>query len=806
MLYSASLMAIGAAVTSTAGAQTSAPITDTRPAVASQAPELAVGDIIVTAQKRTESINRVGMSITAASADDLTRRNVTDVAQLVKIAPGFNFSPSPFGQPVYSIRGVGLYESGLASAPAVTVYTDQIPFASPVMTELSPIDIERVEILKGPQGLLFGQNATGGAVNYILARPTNEFEAGGAVTYERFGRLDGSGFVSGPLSDTVRFRVAGRAIEGGAWQRSITRPADELGDRSQWQARLLLDADVGDRLTLQLTINGGQENSETQASQVVSIAPTNPAVASPYLLSLAESPRNPRLAEWAPGNDPLRSRDRLFQSSLRADYELSDTVTLTSVTSYQHFKQNKNIDFGAATDSYTNYFNFSVPAGTPPSSVRSIGSVDSIYQELRLSGSTDTVKWIFGGNYNHQKIEDSQDFTLNQTFVQPVPILPPFEFIRAYTNQKIDEYGIFGNVDYSFTDRLTGHAGLRYTKSRRNGTACTTGFNYDIIPNGAGNQLTALQAFFASIGLKTSPIVPLGEGDCVALTALPDLSPFPGGVPVRLNEDNLSWRFGIDYRTPGNMLLYANYSRGYKAGVMSTFAASAVNEYAPAKQERLDAFELGFKAPLGGNRYHLNGAVFYYDYKDKQLRGRYLDPLFSLLEILQNIPKSRVLGVEADLQAEPIDGLRLSLSGTYLDTKVNGTYVSYSATGALGDFRGSQLPFTPKWQIIADGQYEFPVSESLNAFLGGSLSYHSKSNATFETAVLPADALALDSYVLLDAQVGLASADDKWRLTVFGRNLTNKFYAINAQKNADVFVRQAGRPLTYGATISFQFR
>src|SRR5882762_11888119 len=158
-------------------------------------------EVIVTAQKRSERIQDVPMSITAASRDELSKEGVFSPADLEKVAPGFTYRQSQNGTPVYAIRGIGFYSEQAAVAPTVTVYQDQIPLPYARMTEGVPIDVERVEVLKGPQGTLFGQNSTAGAVNYVAAKPKDSFASGVDLTYGRFNEVDAGGYVTGPLTE-----------------------------------------------------------------------------------------------------------------------------------------------------------------------------------------------------------------------------------------------------------------------------------------------------------------------------------------------------------------------------------------------------------------------------------------------------------------------------------------------------------------------------------------------------------------------------------------------------------------------------
>ncbi|HKR93035.1 TonB-dependent receptor plug domain-containing protein, partial [Novosphingobium sp.] len=207
LLASVSLGSIMHCSAAFAAVQPSEQASKTAPA---PAPEGSVEEIVVTAQKRSESINTVGMSINAASSEQLVKLGVTDISQLAKIVPGFAYNVTAFGLPVYTIRGVGYQESSLAAGPAVSVYVDEVPLPYAAQTLGAPLDLERVEVLKGPQGTLFGSNATGGAINYIAAKPTDSLSYGGRVSYGRFNTADLSGFVSGPLTSTLNARLAVR--------------------------------------------------------------------------------------------------------------------------------------------------------------------------------------------------------------------------------------------------------------------------------------------------------------------------------------------------------------------------------------------------------------------------------------------------------------------------------------------------------------------------------------------------------------------------------------------------------------------
>ena len=202
-----------------AGAAQAAPADPNTTAAAPTGTGDALQEIVVTAQKRAENINDVGMSITAVTGDQLVEKGVTNVSDLTRIEPSLQFSQTAYGTPVYTIRGIGYFEESLSASSAVAVYQDEVAYPFPVMSKGVLLDPERVEILKGPQGTLFGQNATAGAINFIAAKPTDTFTAGFDDTYGRFNDNRLSGFVSGPLTPTLNARLSASIEEGGAWQK-----------------------------------------------------------------------------------------------------------------------------------------------------------------------------------------------------------------------------------------------------------------------------------------------------------------------------------------------------------------------------------------------------------------------------------------------------------------------------------------------------------------------------------------------------------------------------------------------------------
>lgn len=731
-----------------------------------------VTDIIVTAQKREQSLNSVGMTVTAISGEGLKDQGVTNAADLVKVVPGFVYIETPTGSPVYTLRGVGYVDETLSAAPAVSVYVDEVPLPFSTMARAAVLDLARVEVLKGPQGTLFGENSTGGAFNYIAARPQDEFGAGFDLSYGRFNTFDAQGYITGPVAPDVNMRVAARMLASDDWQKSYTR-LDTLGRTRQYQGRVLLDWQATDRLSVSFNVNGWVDRSDTQAPQLVAVVPQVPAALDPELGNYPLPPANNRAADWDPSYDNRRN-DNFFQASMRSDYELSSNVTVTSITAYGELKLQANYD-GDGTS--LNDFDRGVQA-----------KAHSFYQELRASGSGDSFNWVVGGNFSRSRADERlASRTADASNSEIFPGLPLSETTTS-SDQKISSKAVFANLEFNLTPELTLKGGARYTKNIRRATNCIT-------DTGNGNFALSF-AMLADALNGAAPAPALAPGDCSSL----DENFNPGAANSRLAEDNVAWRVGVDWQSSGGLLVYGNISRGYKAGTVGTTPTVFHAQNAPITQEKLTAYEAGFKAPLFDRTLQLNGAVFHYSYDDKQLLGRVLVPPFGLLFQLVNLPKSTLDGAELELNWRPVRGLSFNIASTYLKTEIK-EFIGFDGGGNVTDFAGTGLPYSPKWQVNSNAEYEFPINNGLNGFVGGNLSYQSKSNAGFGFDPL----LNIKGRTLLDVHVGVEHPDGKWSARLWGRNITNSYYWVSSVQNQDVNIRFAGRPATYGVSLSTKF-
>ncbi|GGZ16948.1 TonB-dependent receptor [Novosphingobium colocasiae] len=786
----------------------------TRPA--DQEASAGVGEIIVTANKREQNLNRVGLAVAAISGDTLLKERVTNVSDLARLTPGLTFAPTPTSTPVYTLRGVGFFESSLAAYPDVSLYLDQVPLPLPIMSSLTAFDLERVEVLKGPQGTLFGNNATGGAINMIAAKPTNEFKAGVDLSYGRFNTFEASGFVSGPLSDTLRARLAVKAVNGDGWQKSYTRN-DTLGKQDNVAGRLILDWDATPDVKFSLNLNGWRNQDDAQAAQKILSSPQNPVGTFP-VIEYPNAPANPRAADWGNQNRP-RTDNEFKQASLRSDIDLG-SVTLTSITSYADLK------FLTAQDQDgTDLVGLEIQ--------RDDGRIKSFSQEVRLSnGASSGFRWVLGANYERTNVRQVTDLDSADS---SSTIANGFTSSAYSSRNRMRNYAAFGNIEMDLADTITVKAGIRQTKAKRRYVGDTSdSARFPISTNPfTGAPGLSLTDFFNVIygaiygtrpdGTRVVPL--LGPLDSIVIDnrVNPDGTPVnpatylkTGPVPGRLNENSTSWSLGVDYKPSDSLLLYLNLSKGYKAGSFPHVSGAIVPAFEGVKQESVLDLEGGVKAQLLDRRLSISAGAFYYDYRNKQLRAKFVDPIFGGLDKLVNVPKSEIKGAEIEFQARPTQNLTFSGSATYLDAKVK-RYMGVVGAQVVGglqqpvlaSFAGVRLPFSPKLSYTARADYEAPLSDSLVGHVGVGISGQSSSMGQLSLPGaaafgIPSSTYRLNARTLVNANLGISSADDRWSVTVWGKNIFNKYYWNQAIQAYDTVVRYAGRPAEYGVTVGLK--
>ncbi|MBK9010184.1 MAG: TonB-dependent receptor [Novosphingobium sp.] len=466
--------------------------------------------------------------------------------------PGFTFEGASGNAPIYSIRGVGFHDLSLASGQAVAVYADETPIPFGYETIGVDFDVERVEVLKGPQGTLFGQNSTGGAINYVMAKPTANLEYGLNLTYGRFNTTDISGFVSGPLSDTLRARVAVRSIQGDGWQKrygpvpnQLQGPADDtIGRQNQLGGRILLEWRPTSDFKVLLNVNTRRDRSDTQVPQFNGLRPSSSQPVVPEILAFR---CRPKTTGPLPGiRIDYAQNNRWAEASARIEYD-AGAATITSLTAYQRYKR-----YAPAREH----------DGTPYPALRYgyRGDVETFYQELRAGGTFGGEgSWLVGANYEHDKTKELFH-TYNPLATSRLLFGLPNLSSGSKSDNQIKTYGIFGNVEYPLSESLSIQVGARYTKADRNTQGCSLDDN-----GGLAAIFTAIQTNLVNAGVKKTPIVTPQVGGCITLdpTATPAL--FKG----ELNEDNVSWRVGLNSTAAPGTPVLCERQQGLQGGQLS---------------------------------------------------------------------------------------------------------------------------------------------------------------------------------------------------------------------------------------------
>jgi iron complex outermembrane receptor protein len=781
----------------------------------------SIEEIVVTAQKREQGINDIGISVNAFTGAELRDFGFTRAEDIALLTPGLTVNETAAtGVPLYTIRGVGFQDYSTAASSTVGLYYDQVAMPYTVMTRGLMFDVERVEVLKGPQGDLYGRNTTAGQINYISVKPTDDFQAGINVGYGSYQTADLEAFVSGPMSDSVRGRVALRTIQGGeGWQKSLTRN-DELGEIDVTAIRGLLDIDLGDSAALMLKVHYVDDQSDNQANTVYNGTDAgfgefqNPYTPlEEYFLPtgsmFGETPPwystgDNRAADWTNSyTSPQTGRtfdlrpqrdNQLTGISATLEWDIGD-VTMTSITAYDNFERVESNDWDGG------FFNDSSNINTTDLSVFS--------QELRFSGGDDRFYWIAGAYYSNDEMDEYYHYFMSDSvfglgsipwgvgLFAPTPIV---ELDTKY-DQETTSAAAFGRVEWQFTDAWRLTVGLRYTSEERTWSGCTF-----IADDGSLSEF--LNAQFGST---------LGPGDCGTIDDDPNspnyIFALIGGPNINdafhvftdtIDTDRIMGKVGLDFAVSDDVLIYGTISNGFKSGGFNGANSNTTLQLVPYDEEILTSYEIGTKATLAEGRMQLNAAAFFYDYEDKQEQDAAV-AFVGNISGLTNVPQSEIYGAEIEMQWAPTESMNLNLGIAWLESEITeweavDTDLSSWPTVVTRDASGLELAQAPNLSVNGLIGYQWPVAQ--NKIVDASLDFVFKD--TTSGGAQPTD--ATDDYTLINARVGFGMDDGQWRVLLWGRNLTDEYYYPAAYVGGNgPMIRSVGMPRTYGVTLNYQF-
>jgi len=777
--------------------------------------DATVDTLVVTAQRREESANTVAMAIQAVRGETLERLHVTDTRDLSAFAPSFTVSQSYQGVPTYTLRGIGFNTINLSATSTVGTYVDEVAYAYPFMMTGPIFDLQRVEVLKGPQGTLYGRNTTAGLVDFVTNKPTDEFAAEATVEVGNYETYNFEGVINGQVAPGLAARLAFRAENSDkGWQISNTR-GERQGEVDRWGVRGSLLFTPNDRLTVDASLTYWENKSDTVSAQGIGFTPAT--AVSPFLAPgladyiAANRPTRASQADWAPRAvrsadigigaglaGPLREDNTFTGLKLRIAYELTDDMRIVSLTGYNDLKRRALFDW----------------SGAPYEILlqRARGDIESFSEELRIEGSTEKANWLVGGYVARDEILDSNRTLLGQNanvglirFAGAGLLATPFnsggytaeqmsQAFRTYVDRgdiETKTWSLFANADYRITDTLKITGGIRYTEDKQDYNGCSRDFNGSMLPN---VNVVNRALFFQTYGVVVGEIAAnqCNTFDPAALAFGPVIS--------QLDENNVAWRVALDWTPADNLLLFASVSKGAKAGATPVNAANISTQTAPAKQELLTAYEAGIKAGLLDRRMQVNVSGFYYDYKDKQLSVYFADPIYTALSRLQNVPDGEAYGLDGEVTWRVTPELTLIASGTLLHTEVQG-YVGINAAGQPQDFDGRPFLYSPKRSGSITALYSTPINERLAFDAALNARWQAKSHADLEGD----PRFEVKDYGLVNASIGVRSLDDRWRLQAWVRNLTNTYYWTAVSSNANVVVRFPGQPRTYGLSLTASY-
>jgi iron complex outermembrane receptor protein len=708
----------------------------------------SVGEVVVTAERRAQSAQNVAISMTVLSAEKLDQAGVTTINGLQNASPSLEIQPAfGGGAPQFRIRGVGFQDYGSNNAPTVGVYINEVAYPIPIMTQGAFFDIARVEVLRGPQGTLYGRNTTGGAVNVITNQPTETFHAGGDLEFGSYDILHAEAYVSGPLAPNITSRLAVVTEQGGGYQ--FNRVTGEgFGNAERYGLRWLTDWSPNDKLLVKLEYHGLIDDSDGNGLYLFSpFDPAGkvllPADSNHFATGWGIDPQFAKFIGASPDAKPFK-RNAQDGASLNVRYDLG-FADLVNIASYDFMNRREYQDWDATNLQDADVF------------FHTRSQVWS--DELRLVSKGDGPFSYIGGFYISYQ-------NMNEAYLSD--FLDDYGLSAAvHYNQRATSEAVFGQAKYQITSKLSLTGGLRFE-----------------------NEIRSLNNFNSQFLFGTAPV---------------------GGVPPsgsRQEMNPLTGKVVLEYKPEDALLLYASFSRGVKSGGFTVYNTGNVQSISPFAPEKLLAYEGGFKWTLPYAHLHLNGSGFHYDYRDEQvLSDLYTPPQdgkpATVIGHFVNAPRSHIDGGELELAGEILPHLTLSQQLGYKTGKFDSfpNFVNV-LTGVPQSQTGQKIPF-PKLSYDGEAAYWFGVGAGYKLQVETNYSFHDYNPSPLP---LPPPTYDIPSYWLVNANLTLTPADSRWSAGLWCNNLFNKQYDL--VKNffiPGINVASPGAPRMFGGRLTYAF-
>lgn len=720
-----------------------------------------MADIVVTAQRRSENAQDIPIAISAIGGDALKERGIFETADLSGAVPNLQII-SPYGraQPNISLRGISVAnEYNANQASPIGVYIDDAYMSSRTSHGMQLYDLERVEVLRGPQGTLYGRNTTGGAVNFLTKRPSLDYVSGYfEVGYGSFNRFQAAGaFDMTLVPDKLGVRIAGSYVQSDGLVKNFMPGRNDLQSEDSLGIRVSLLAKPTDELSIFAKFYHGKDKPGQVGNHFVGASSNGTSPITGYR-------RNPSLGFFeVEANSPGTFEFDGTGALLNLSYNAGDW-SATSITSY---------DVGGRAMQHD--------VDGSPQDVLQINWNDrfkQFNQELRLNYAGARIKAIAGGYYGWDRVDvyNQQQFLFFLKgiipFALPFPAPTSGFGVDSRYRQSRTSKALFGQLDYELTDRLTATAGLRHTwdsldYSRGNATI----IDYDLRP--VFNTIPAPGPYNPSVFLER-----------------------------KRNFTALTGRVGLSYKLNDDAMLFANYSRGYRAGAINGGGYLSPTQIDFVPPEKVDSFEVGLKSDLLDRRVRLNLTGFHYDYRNQQLQE-----VIGAVALLRSAPKARIMGIEAEATIRLADTLELNSSLGLLDTM----YKALTLSGINLD--GNRMPFAPK--VTWSGNASWTVADTAigRVKLNSGFSYAGQQwfSPFNEKPSYVGDSvtnvrLQQKAYWLVNGQINLEG--EKFYGSLWAKNILNQGYHVYGIDVRAVFgydYLALGSPRTFGVTAGMRF-
>ncbi|MEM7612758.1 MAG: TonB-dependent receptor [Pseudomonadota bacterium] len=733
--------------------------------------DVVLDEIIVTAERRVANLQEVPVSMTSYSGTDLEALQATDIGDLQSLVPNLSVHVGDANNAVVYIRGVGQVDSIAFFEPGVGIYLDDIYLGRAQGAFLDVVDVERIEVLRGPQGSLYGRNTVGGAIKYVSAGPTETFTGNVSATFGNYGRSNLKASVSGPIVDD---RLLGRFTAARLSRDGYSENAfdgNDDGDQDTLFARGVVELRATDSLSFQLSADF-TESDPDRSRTPSKVTPISVLTVDPFTFGLSNE-------VFPADSDPFAVNadfNRLEQTETRgvglnATWDVNDQLTFKSISSYRELEYGTEIDLDGTPVNAFGIFYFN--------------DQTQVSQELQLTYSGERAA-VVGGVYYFKEDGDTFDGGVFSNLLIGLSGIAEFS---------TDSTAIFGQLDYDFTDRLTGIVGLRYTDEEKDYARTVEDIDLTALAGIMFDPVTGAVSYANPDLLNPSSAdLPVGVGVGVQR---PPVDPDPASF------SNFSFKLGLNYQVNDDMRVFATVSEGFKSGGFNGRAADAQSE--PYDEETLISYEVGIKSEWLQNRLRANASLFYTQYNDLQVSSFEAAPGGSgILPIFTNAGEADIAGLEVELMAVLTDRTTLMANLGYLDAEYGEFLSADPVTNTLVDVSGDrELINAPEWDAFVGLSHTIPLASGALTF-AGDIGYRSKTYLEVNSS----ENLAQDGYSVTNASVTYESGEGNWRLMLGAKNLTDREYrthAFDLSAFPGVELGYYNAPRTYALTGIFEF-